>query len=187
MINSHGFSLGSLRELVQPSINLSEKFEVNAITPEEVNNHVLFQLYQTSNSDAAIANKSNKAQLYISAPYRPKVPSTIEKLRASLISVPYPNLKGRKIDVAPWPDYIDEKGIVHFHDNGRLEYHVMKHVSCKPDIVVYATGYTQVFSFLDKDYPTIFDADIRRIWKTGVEDVGFIGFVRPSFGMPTTH
>ena len=131
--------------------------------------------------------KSNKTQVYISAPYRPKVKSTIEKLRAHMVSLPQPDIKGRQIDIAPWPDYIDADGFVHFQDNGRLEYQVMKHVACKPDIVVYATGYTQVFSFLDESYPTIFDADIRRVWKANAEDVGFIGFVRPSFGMPALH
>ena len=135
----------------------------------------------------AVAMKSNKTQAYISAPYRPKVKSTIEKLRAHMVSLPQPNTKGRQIDVAPWPDYIDADGFVHFQDNGRPEYQTMKHVACKPDIVVYATGYTQVFSFFDESYPTIFDADIRRIWKASVEDVGFIGFVRPSFGMLTLH
>ena len=99
-----------------------------------------------------------------------------------MISLPQPDLKGRQIDLAPWPDHIDEDGIVHFQDNGRPEYQTMKHVVCKPDIVVCATGYTQIFPFLDESYPTVFDADIRRVWKTGVEDVGFMGFVRPSFG-----
>jgi dimethylaniline monooxygenase (N-oxide forming) len=131
--------------------------------------------------------KSNKTQAYISAPYRPKVKSMIETMRANMVSLPEQDTKGRQIDVAPWPDHIDADGFVHFQDNGRPEYQVMKHVACKPDIVVYATGYTQVFPFLDESYPTIFDADIRRVWKAGVEDVGFIGFARPSFGMSTLH
>lgn len=99
-----------------------------------------------------------------------------------MIDIPPPDLKGRQIQLAPFPEYISEDGVVHFRDNGRPEYQMIKNVVCRPDIVVCATGYTQVFPFLDDDYPTIFDADIRRIWMAGVEDVGFIGFVRPSFG-----
>ena len=146
---------------------------------------VMSQWCLLTHAASAVAMKSNKTQVYISAPYRPKVKSTIEKLRAHMVSLPQSDTKGRQIDVAPWPDYIDADGFVHFQDNGRPEYQVMKHVACKPDIVVYATGYTQVFSFFDGDYPTIFDADICRVWKASVEDVGFIGFVRPSFGMST--
>lgn len=186
MINSHGFTLGSPLELGQVSINSLGKFRVTATTPGEVNCS-LCSSYLLIHDASAVAMKSNKAQAYISAPYRPKVKSTIEKLRARMVSLPQPDTKGRQIDVAPWPDYIDVDGFVHFLDNGRPEYQVMKHVACKPDIVVYATGYTQVFSFLDETYPTIFDADIRRGWKASVEDVGFIGFVRPSFGMPILH
>lgn len=131
---------------------------------------------------SAVAMKSNKTQAYISAPYRPKHKTRIERLRAYMVSLPKQDTKGRVIAVAPWPDYIDTDGAVHFQNNARVEYQVMQHTICKPDILIYATGYTQIFPFFDETYPTIFDADIRRVWKAGVEDIGFIGFTRPSFG-----
>jgi dimethylaniline monooxygenase (N-oxide forming) len=130
----------------------------------------------------AVANKSNKTQVYISDPYRPK-PGMIERLRARMISLPKVNTQNRQIDLAPWPDHIDADGRLHFQNNGRPEYYTMKDVVVKPDLLIYATGYTQVFPFFDESYPTIFDADVRRVWKSGVHDVGFIGFARPAFGM----
>lgn len=93
-----------------------------------------------------------------------------------------PNTDGKMIDLAPWPDYIDKDGILHFVDNGRLEIRSMPQINRKVDMLVMATGYTQKFPFLDATYPRPEDADIRRVWKQGDESVGFIGFVRPSFG-----
>lgn len=52
----------------------------------------------------------------------------------------------------------------------------------KPDVVIFATGYTQSFPFLSGTYPLPKDASIRGIWQEGGEDVAFIGFLRPSFG-----
>jgi hypothetical protein len=58
----------------------------------------------------------------------------------------------------------------------------MREKVVKPDLLIFATGYKQEFSFSDSNYPTPAQADIRSIWKSGDESVGFIGFVRPSFG-----
>lgn len=53
----------------------------------------------------------------------------------------------------------------------------------KPDMLIFATGYRQEFPFLDDTYITPGEANIRNIWKSGDESLGFIGFVRPSFGI----
>jgi len=53
-----------------------------------------------------------------------------------------------------------------------------------PEVFIFATGYTQDFSWLDGngDYPNPADADIRGICRTGDESVAFIGFQRPGIG-----
>jgi dimethylaniline monooxygenase (N-oxide forming) len=99
-----------------------------------------------------------------------------------MIQVPFPDTAGRVIDLAPWPDFIDEDGVAHFIENGRPEAESMREKVCKPDILIFATGYTQEFRFLDKTYPMSKDADMRQIWKQGDVTVGFIGFVRPGIG-----
>ncbi|RFU24649.1 hypothetical protein B7463_g11692, partial [Scytalidium lignicola] len=124
--------------------------------------------------------KSDRAISYISAPYRSN--SLIHRIRRTIAQVPIPPTNGRVIDLAPWPDHIDKDGIVHFTENSRPEAERMRTVKRKVDVLVMATGYTQEFPFLDETYPRPDDADIRQIWKTGDETVGFIGFVRPSFG-----
>lgn len=124
--------------------------------------------------------KSDKAMHYISAPYRTN--TLIQRIRRCIAQVQIPPTNGRVIDLAPWPEYIDEDGIIHFTENGRPEAERMRNVKRKVDILVMATGYSQEFPMLDETYPRPSDADIRRIWKTGDETVGFIGFVRPSFG-----
>lgn len=131
-----------------------------------------------------IPNKSNKAMPYISAPYKPKEheKSWIEARRSKVLAMPAVDLKGRHIDLAPWPSHVDEGGIVHFQDTGRPEAARMKTITVKPDMVIFATGYTQRFPFLDSSYPLPEHCDMRRIWRTGDNDLGYIGFVRPNFG-----
>ena len=124
--------------------------------------------------------KSGKAIPYISAPYRKQ--SYLNRLRAKYINVPIPDTGGRTIDLAPWPKLINSNGIVEFRENGRPEAERMRSIVCKPDMIIFATGYSQNFPFLDSSYGTPDQADRRGIWKTGDETVGFIGFVRPSIG-----
>ena len=137
---------------------------------------------------AVFFNKaSTKALPYIVEPYRPAKPSIVERIRRSLMQIPLPKIPaGRVIDLAPWPSHIDASGVVHFRDNGRIEYERMKSETIKPDVLVLATGYTQTFPFFDQEtkhpYPHASDADVRDIWKRGDDTVGFIGFVRPAFG-----
>lgn len=125
--------------------------------------------------------KSDKAIPYISLPYRSQ--SWLHKIRSCIAQTPIPNTNGRSIDLAPWPDHIDRDGIIHFVDNGRPEAKRMSQIKRKVDMLVMATGYTQKFPFLDATYPRPDEADLRRIWKQEDESVGFIGFVRPSFGI----
>ncbi|KAK3337641.1 hypothetical protein B0T19DRAFT_448055 [Cercophora scortea] len=140
-------------------------------------------------------NKSNRAMPYISAPYRAAAESTIvQRIRSSLIQVPIADTHGRHIDLAPWPDHIDSEGVIHFRDNGRKEYARLKDEKIKPDIVILATGYTQTFPFLSppdtasvdsssqRPYPCANEANVREIWHASDPTLGFIGFIRPSFG-----
>lgn len=117
---------------------------------------------------------------YLSARYRTN--SLLNKMRAGIAQVRIPETGGRKIELAPWPSHFDEKGVVRFTENGRLEAEVMRNKVVRPDIVILATGYTQSFPFLDFNYPTPQNANIRMIWREGDESIGFIGFVRPGFG-----
>lgn len=134
-------------------------------------------------------NKSNKAGPYVSAPYRPKQKSLVETIRSAIIAIPPVDTHGRQIDLAPWPERIDEDGIVHFRDNKRPEYERMKDAKIKPDIVVFCTGYRQVFPFLDnagnktaRPYLTAAEANVRDIWHRDDPTVAFMGFIRPSLG-----
>jgi len=117
---------------------------------------------------------------YISLQYRTN--GLVNRIRSKIAQVPIINTHRCEIDLAPWPKYIDEKGVVHFINNGRPEAEVMKKKICRPDVLILATGYTQSFPFLDSTYPSFNDADIRNIWKEGDESIAFIGFIRPSFG-----
>ncbi len=130
-------------------------------------------------------NKSNKACAYISAPYRDAGRSSlIQRIRAAIIQMPIPDTHGRHIDLAPWPERIDEDGIIRFRNNGRPEYERMRHEEIKPDVVVFCTGYRQEFSLFapESGYPTARDADVRNIWRRDDPSIGFMGFVRPSLG-----
>ncbi|KAK4183925.1 hypothetical protein QBC35DRAFT_541677 [Podospora australis] len=86
---------------------------------------------------------------YIGAPYKSRHQSSLaQKLRSSLIHVPLPDIDGRQIDLCPWPSHFDSHGIVHFTDNGREEFRRLQRENITPDIVIFATGYTQTFPFL---------------------------------------
>ncbi|KAK4641294.1 LOW QUALITY PROTEIN: hypothetical protein QC761_0100770 [Podospora bellae-mahoneyi] len=139
--------------------------------------------YHASKSLCFSATKSNKAMPYLSAPYRQERESSIvQRIRSSLIQVPIVEIGGRHIDLAPWPTHFDEQGIVHFRNNNRPEFRRLKGQRIKPDVVIFATGYTQTFPFLSDDYPTPETLDKRSIWKSTDPSVAFIGFIRPSFG-----
>lgn len=124
--------------------------------------------------------KSGIAIPYLNAQYRN--PSLLNRIRALFINLPIKDTGDKVIDLAPWPDYIGSDGVVKFQESGRPEAEVMKSKICKPDILIFATGYKAAFPFLNSTYPTFHEADRRGIWKTGDESVGFIGFVRPAMG-----
>lgn len=96
-----------------------------------------------------------------------------------LLNVPILDTQGKKIHVFYWPKEIDQGGFLSFSEtssdseNGRI----------RPDIVVFATGYTSETSFLDRDYPTLASANVRGVYQDRDVTVGFIGFARPSLGM----
>ncbi|KAJ8106861.1 hypothetical protein ONZ43_g6917 [Nemania bipapillata] len=94
--------------------------------------------------------------------------------------------KGREVEVAPWPERIDEDGIVHFKNNGRPEYEYMKDQVIRPDVVVFCTGYEPTIPFLKDKSLGADHADVRGIWKRDDPTMGFIGFLRPNLGtIPT--
>jgi dimethylaniline monooxygenase (N-oxide forming) len=63
--------------------------------------------------------KSNKAIPYISATYRTH--SLLNDIRSSILQVLIVDTGDRQIDLAPWLEFVDEKGIVHFRENGGPE------------------------------------------------------------------
>ncbi len=150
----------------------------------------------------------HKISHYVSAPWRPKAPRTLlGRLRALVVSAPVRDTGGRHIDVAPWPERIDEDGIAHFRDNGRPEYAAVSDQRIKPDVLVFCTGYKQTLPFLRHYHPdnsppstspspapsspTSFTTDnissssdgmARGIWRRDDPSLAFIGFVRPNLG-----
>ncbi|KAJ7771658.1 FAD/NAD(P)-binding domain-containing protein [Mycena metata] len=130
-------------------------------------------------------NKSHKAMPYINRPYRSR--ARILEYMSRYIDPPedMPPHTDFTVDLAPFP--------THFLPNGRAVFPVierrkdavrMQGRDVRPEVVVYATGYRQEFSFLDKEggYATPGEADVRNVVKSGDESVGFIGFVRPGVG-----
>lgn len=133
-------------------------------------------------ADAVIFCKSAKAMPYISEQYRSK--SLLNKLRTWLINMPIQPTGGRKIEIAPWPKYFDEHGVVHFHKNDRPESKRMEmEQDIQPDLVIYATGYQRSFPFLSPEqYPSVEEATTRGIYRDIEDGIAYIGFVRPALG-----
>ncbi|RYP51121.1 hypothetical protein DL768_003468 [Monosporascus sp. mg162] len=133
-----------------------------------------------SGSEIFFNKAGHKVSHYMSAQWRPRPPRTLlGGLRSFLVDTPMRDTDGRHIDVAPWPDYIDEDGIVHFRNNSRPEYLAMKDQKIKPDVLIFCTGYKQTLPFLNGS-PS--DADVRGIWRRDDPTIGFIGFMRPNLG-----
>lgn len=88
------------------------------------------------------------------------------------------------VELAPFPSHFTDEGRPVFTPSKRKDYARISKMDIRPDTIVYATGYTQNFSYLDEDsdYPTPRDADLRDIARSGDESVGFIGYVRPGVG-----
>ena len=133
--------------------------------------------------------KSLLASPYFNKPYRST--SLLHRIRRSLINVPIPETsRDRVIDISLWPTHVDDAGILHFpptndndNDNSRPERQRMKNRVIKPDLVIFATGYTQSFPFLSgNQYPLPAECDVRGIWRSDDASTAFIGFVRPTIG-----
>ncbi|KAG6854603.1 hypothetical protein C0991_004205 [Blastosporella zonata] len=130
-------------------------------------------------------NKSHKAMPYINRPYRNR-PKFLDYL-SRYIDPPEdsPPQTNFVVDLAPFPTSFSKEGRAVFPISHRKDAIRMANRIVKPELVVFATGYTQSFDFLDKEsgYATPADADMRDVTKTGDESVAFIGFVRPGVGM----
>uniref|UniRef100_A0A0W0F3V2 Dimethylaniline monooxygenase n=1 Tax=Moniliophthora roreri TaxID=221103 RepID=A0A0W0F3V2_MONRR len=125
----------------------------------------------------------NKATMpYINRPYRKRLAFMDHFSRYIDPPEDSPPQTDFVVDLAPFP--------THFLPNGRAVFPLskqkdairMKNRDVRPEVVIYATGYQQEFGFLDPDYPTADQANVRNIVKEGDESVAFIGFVRPGVG-----
>ncbi|KAJ6500541.1 FAD/NAD(P)-binding domain-containing protein [Mycena sanguinolenta] len=129
-------------------------------------------------------NKSHKAMPYLNRPYKSR--NKFLEYMSRYIDPPedMPPHTDFTVDLAPFPSHFLSNGRAVFPSSKRKDAIRMQERDVRPDLVIYATGYRQEFSFLDKDggYPTPGDADVRNVVRTGDESVAFIGFVRPGVG-----
>ncbi|KAF8163187.1 FAD/NAD(P)-binding domain-containing protein [Crassisporium funariophilum] len=129
-------------------------------------------------------NKSHKAMPYLNRPYRNR-PWYLEYI-SRYIDPPEdsPPQSSFTVHLAPFPAYFSANGQVVFAQSKRKDALKMSGMDIRPDTVIYATGYTQQFDFLDKEsgYSTPGNADLRSIAKSGDESLAFIGYVRPGVG-----
>ncbi|KAJ7702268.1 FAD/NAD(P)-binding domain-containing protein [Mycena rosella] len=129
-------------------------------------------------------NKSHKAMPYINRPYKSR-PAILEYM-SRYIDPPedMPPHTDFTVDLAPFPTHFLPNGRAVFPLSKRKDAVRMQKRDVRPDLVIYATGYRQEFSFLDKTggYATPGEADVRNVVKDGDESVAFIGFVRPGVG-----
>jgi dimethylaniline monooxygenase (N-oxide forming) len=88
------------------------------------------------------------------------------------------------VELAPFPTQFTSAGQAVFAPSKRKDYARISKMDIRPNTVIYATGYIQEFSYLDKSsgYPYPREADLRNIVKSGDESVAFIGYVRPGVG-----
>lgn len=121
---------------------------------------------------------------YINRPYRNR-PAWMDYI-SSYIDPPEDSAPATQfvVDLAPFPTHFLPSGRAVFPMSKRKDAIRMASRDVKPDTVIYATGYTQDFSFFDKEggYKSPGEADIRNVAASGDESVGFIGFVRPGVG-----
>lgn len=129
-------------------------------------------------------NKSAKAMPYINRPYKKR--SKWAERFAEYLNPPDYTEEEVGIDLAPFPSHVTPEGEVVFTRNGRKEdlrmREKLREEPFKPDVAVYATGYSQSFPFLTDDYPLPREADVRGVWKRDDPSVAFIGFTRPGVG-----
>ncbi|KDQ59577.1 hypothetical protein JAAARDRAFT_77653 [Jaapia argillacea MUCL 33604] len=129
-------------------------------------------------------NKSHKAMPYINRPYRNR-PAFMDYLSRYIDPAEdCPPQTDFVVDLAPFPTHFLPNGRAVFPLSKRKDAIRMADRDVRPDTVIFATGYTQEFGFLDPEsgYGTPGEANIRNVAKSGDETVGFIGFVRPGVG-----
>ncbi|KAH6885719.1 hypothetical protein B0T10DRAFT_516668 [Thelonectria olida] len=130
--------------------------------------------------DSILLVKSDRALPYMNAGHRSD--SWVNRLRSSFLQVPIKETGDRRIDVRNWPTSIDQNGYMRFSpvktqcDQSRLEKEL------KPDVVVFATGYTPDLPFLEESLFDTDEATVRGVYKKSDVTMGYIGFVRPSIG-----
>ncbi|KAF5024325.1 hypothetical protein F66182_3602 [Fusarium sp. NRRL 66182] len=129
--------------------------------------------------DAVLLCKSDKALPYMNIGKRSK--SWANRIRTFFINVKIKDTDGKKIDVVSWPESIDSEGLMHFNKQLPSD-SVLPREQLKPDVLVFATGYSREFRFLNNDYPSVPQANVRGIYKEGDVTCGFIGFIRPAIG-----
>ncbi|CAJ0552809.1 Ff.00g008870.m01.CDS01 [Fusarium sp. VM40] len=129
--------------------------------------------------DSILLCKSDKALPYLNVGKRSK--SLANRIRSSFMNVKIKDTGGKKIDVMTWPESIDVDGILQFKKEITDDTTIPKE-QLKPDVLVFATGYTREFPFLDNDYPSVSQTNVRGIYKEGDVTLGYIGFVRPAIG-----
>ncbi|KAI2620969.1 FAD/NAD(P)-binding domain-containing protein [Hypomontagnella submonticulosa] len=134
-------------------------------------------------------NKSGyKLSPYLNAAWKPRQPQgLLQLIRSWVVITPdtQAECQGRQVDLAPWPERIDDSGAVIFSNNGRPEYSLMRSETIKPDVVIFCTGYTHEYPFLgpQRSSPCYWDGKlVRDIWPRDDPSIGFIGFVRPNLG-----
>ncbi|KAF1977650.1 dimethylaniline monooxygenase [Bimuria novae-zelandiae CBS 107.79] len=126
-------------------------------------------------------NKSSKAMPYLNRPYQEKHPLAF--LGNGYVDPPEDAKSKRWVDTCTFPSSIDATGRVIFEERkDRKDWRRMKNVEVRPNMIIYCTGYKQVFSWLDPSYPTAGNAMIRNIVAPSHPDIAFIGFVRPGVG-----
>lgn len=122
---------------------------------------------------------------YINRPYRSR-PAWMDYISSYIDPAEdSPPATNFTVDLAPFPSHFLPSGRAVFPMSKRKDAVRMAKRDVRPDTVIYATGYTQNFMFLDPKggYKTLGEADIRNVAASGDESVAFIGFVRPGVGM----
>jgi len=121
-------------------------------------------------------NKSTNAMPYINAPYKQRY------WWDRFFKLIEPDTMGKVIHIRPWPTHVSADGVVHFLDNHTPEAKLASTTVCKPNLVVYATGYTQDFGFLDPLLPRPEHLNVRDVIAASEPRLAFIGHVRPNVG-----
>ncbi|KPA44802.1 dimethylaniline monooxygenase [Fusarium langsethiae] len=109
-------------------------------------------------ADSILFCKSDKALPYMNVGKRST--SWANRVRSAYINVEIKDTEGKKIDVISWPEKIDRDGLMNFGKTLPSD-SVISTEQRKPDVLVFATGFTREFPFLDKEYPSVSQTNVR--------------------------